>query len=286
MAAGACGQAKVLPYASLSTIAFLTVVSRLTFLPRDRGGVREETARANVRAVLCNLIAQCMHTQPFSICIGLGGLADWFPPAQCIERKVPVVLRCILGRVSTTKDDARDFVAAMGVLHGDLCNEAELCSRGIPVMDLLEFVTRRSADNPAIFKQVFILFGQKLDAVLAERYLHQRNLDEKQCPDKFLADIGWDSERLTTTNLCKYVLAAHKAATSARNLSVSADDSRVGGRTRMLVCCALPDNTAWWCAPQVVPLRNLRIGSNSSNRTDKTTSTHIDATLVFTIKVL
>ena len=107
---------KTLPYASLSTIAFLAVLLRLCSCSRDQGGLAEASSREHVQAVLRQFLTQGLNTKPFALTIGLGCSGKWFPPAQTISSDVPILLHFSENQVTfASNNDAIDFCSSLGL---------------------------------------------------------------------------------------------------------------------------------------------------------------------------
>ena len=122
---------------------------------------------------------------------------------------------------------------------------------------LLAFVLHRLAEATAckgrMWSQFLMQIGRLLDDLFVGEWtaVAKGDLDPAKA---FLQDMGWDSPQTTASNLKKYMLAAHAACRNTTMLSISADDSRVGGKARMAAAAVFPNNVAFWLPPQVATL--------------------------------
>lgn len=128
---------------------------------------------------------------------------------------------------------------------------------GVGISTFVCSVAAATVGKGDIFMQSVILVGALIDATMSTAFFASR---EPQVSEKAqrspMKDMGWDSDSGCRQNLLKYWLAGRKTFEDGSMPSLSADDSRVGGRTRMIIAAALPTNEAMYLPPQALLARS------------------------------
>lgn len=222
----------------------------------SRGGLEADEHKNAVHEIGDALLRE-LPNQPVKIMVGLGAVdgTRWAPPRRAICDAEPIVAEVSKGTINFKAEDLVLLGAKLGIPTVD--NFPRAWSGPQNVWRFLVLVAERTQCQKAIFMQFVVGIGAALDCHLAGAYV-QTNCNPKGAPatkEQRLATSlkqvsAWENDGRTRSSLLKYWLCGNRIFNDAAFLSLSADDSRVGGVTRMLVAGALPNNYAMFCPPQ------------------------------------
>ena len=105
---------RVLTFPSLSTMALLGVLLRLTTLPRPQGGMADPESKTKLTACMLALIMRGT-TEEGEFAIGLGRRKDteWFPPCSYVVEKDPVRIKLQHGNIIMSVEDCKRMCAVL-----------------------------------------------------------------------------------------------------------------------------------------------------------------------------
>lgn len=241
---------RVLPYASVSTVALIALFMRFIALHRARGGLHNVDSRQAVRELVVGMLRD-LPTTPVQYVIGLGTSAEtWHPPKRYVHQEDSIAVQISSSTVSMSMAHAQSLMVALKVR--DDMTWATTFARVDAALLLLD-VAKRTSCAGSIFAQFVIVLGSSLDTAFAAEYLHARGAPTSLRDDRLgvLVDVGWSSPHAVQENLMKYWLSGQKHFQNASFMSLSADDSRVGGFSRMVIAAVLDTNMAMFLPPQV-----------------------------------
>lgn len=195
----------------------------------------------------------------------------WRPPMRCASHSHPIVVAFSRNAVNISAEDLPLLAAALGARD---CVAWSLQWSGCasPWRFLVEVASLTSCKGH-LFMQFVIGAGVCLDNFLASAFVQGQKSPTSAASGASQAGVPpasaalhgvglWDSEKATRSSLLKYWLCGRRLFQDGSFMSISVDDSRVGGLTRMSIAAALPNNYAVFCPPQALELLGGGLGGN------------------------